>query len=81
MRWLSLPELYLSLDKYATIENPEILREHDKAIHIEYNHQRAWLSKSEIKIEYGDSLKITIPGWLFRKKFGFSFPIEKKATS
>lgn len=35
MRWLSLLKQYLSSNKYATIENPEILREYDNAIHIE----------------------------------------------
>lgn len=47
---------FLSSDNYTTIENPEILRETGKAIHIEYNEQRAWLIKSEVKIEYGNSL-------------------------
>lgn len=69
MRWLSSLRLYLSTGKFTIIENPEILREYDKAIHLEYNEQRVWLTLSDIRIEYGDQLKIRIPRWLFKKKF------------
>ena len=70
---LSMVEIfkeYLGSDSDTTIENADLLRETDKAIHIEYNEQRAWLPKSQIKIDYGKSLKITMPEWLFKKKFG-----------
>lgn len=69
MRWLSSLRQYLSTGKFTTIENPEILREYDKAIYLEYNEQRVWLTLSEIRIEYGDPLRIRMPRWLFKKKF------------
>ena len=74
MRRLSTPKQLLRSNKFTTIKNPEILREYDKAIHIEYNKQRAWLTLSEIQIDYGDPLRIRIPRWLFKKKFCLNVP-------
>ena len=70
MRWISSLRQHLGWNKFTTIENPEILREYDKAIHIEYDEKRAWFTLSEIQIDYGDPLRIRIPYWLFREKFG-----------
>lgn len=72
--WLLIKWVYkqfLGSDKYITIENPEIVRDTNKEIHINYNDQRVSLPKSKIFIDQnaGEPLRITMPEWLFNKKF------------
>jgi hypothetical protein len=61
----------LGSERYTTLEDPEILRDTEKAIQIKWNEQKVWLPKSQITIRQkdGELLSITIPDWLFNKKF------------
>ena len=52
--WLLIKWVYQQFfgsDKYITIENPEIVRDTDKEIHINYNNQRVSLPKSQIIVD------------------------------
>jgi hypothetical protein len=62
---------FLGSERYTTLEDPEILRDTEKAIQIKWNEQKVWLPKSQITIRQkdGELLSITIPDWLFNKKF------------
>jgi hypothetical protein len=57
------------LPSSTTIKAPVILRETDDAIQIKWNRQTVWFPKSQITIRE-DPTSISIPDWLFNKKFG-----------
>jgi hypothetical protein len=49
----------------------EIIRQTEKAILINHAGQQVWLPKSKIRIEplNGQLFKVSIPSWLFERKF------------
>ena len=60
----------LHFHRYTTIEVKNIY-ESEKTILVEFKEQNAWLRKDQITIrkEAYDSMIISIPDWLFEKKF------------
>ena len=63
---------FLHPHKCTTIEVSRIIYETESTILIEYDEQGIWLPKSRVTIRRmdGEPATITIPVWLFEKKFG-----------
>lgn len=60
----------IAFGRTITVELPEIAHETDSGILIEWNGQNGWLPKSKVRIAHSDdSVMITVPRWLFERKF------------
>lgn len=73
LHWLRILKNWFSGDDAGepVMVEGRILRETGKAVYLEIEAGRGWLPKSKIELERqpGGRVKVSIPAWLFRRKF------------